>query len=146
VNLLTGEPKRAEALLLQAKPEERGSPALDGLLALARAEQGHPEIANEAIRKLSTAGRRRADLLVLLYASAGQKDLLVKEIARHPFIRNYRWIVNTSLLRPYRTDPPFQKLVREIFGEWQRNLRDYGPSLPVSPPGLPGVEAYLSQP
>jgi TolB-like protein len=142
--LLTGDPKRAESVLSETKPPLRND-SFEMLIALARAAQGGPEIARSAVKELATPERRRWEAFIQLCALAGEKDLLVKEIANHTYVRNYRWVVGEPLLRPYRNHPPFQKLVRDLYAEWQQNLGDFGPSLPVQPPELPSPKEYLSQ-
>ena len=145
--MMSGQPGRAEAILERAKEREPAklTTTYDTLIALARAEQGHPEIAKQMIGKLATDERTRRDSVVLLYALAGEKDLLISQISKHAYIRNYRWLVTQPLLRPYRDYPPFQKLVFELYAEWQRNLAEVGPSLPQKPPQLPSAVQYLSQ-
>jgi Flp pilus assembly protein TadD len=147
IYLLTGEPKRAEEVLTKTAPQEPANlvTAFKESMALAQAEQGRSEIAKQSVSKVSMTQLRRSEITVLLCAVAGEKDLLVDRIAIHPYIRNYRWLVSERRLRPYRSYPPFQKLVHEIAQEWERNLRDFGPSLPVNPPKLPAAEEYLNQ-
>ena len=115
------------------------------LIALAQSLQKRPEIARNAVRKLYTPELDRSDAFVLLCALAGENELLVNEIASHAYIRNYRWFVSERLLRPYRKHPPFQKLVREVYEQWQENLSAFGQRLPVAPPAQPTPEAYFGQ-
>lgn len=130
---------------MQTKPPELpGHDSLEVLLALAKAAQGDREIARRAVKRFATPGRLRSEFYVLLCALAGEKDLLVEQIQKHSYIRNYRWLVREPLLKPYRTDPSFQKLVHALYEEWQRNLSEFGPSLPVEPPKQPSAEHYLS--
>jgi hypothetical protein len=146
LHLLTGDPKRAEQVLLQTRPKEPPEQdSFDAMLALAKAEQGDREIAKRAVKKFATPERSRTEVFVLLCALAGEKKLLVNQIEKHSYIRNYRWLVSEPLVQPYRTDPAFQKLVHALYEEWLYNLREFGPTLPVQPPQLPSAEQYLSR-
>ena len=144
--MMSGQPGRAEAILQRAREREPAAltTTYDTLIALARAVQGHPEIARQMIGKLAIDEKTRRDSVVLLCALAGEKDLLISQISKHPYIRNYRWLVTQPLLRPYRDYPPFQKLVHELYAEWQRNLAEIGPTLPQKPAQLLSAAQYLS--
>ena len=146
-SLITGDPKTAEQTLLKARslgvlsdPDEFGM-----ALALAQAMQGRPEIAKEAVRRFASTERFRNEHFIQLCAVSDERDRMIDEISRHTYRREYRWVTREPLLRPYRNYPPFQKLVRNLYKEWQQNLADFGPSLPVPPPTLPDPEQYLYQ-
>jgi tetratricopeptide (TPR) repeat protein len=145
--LMTGDPKRAESVLLQTRPR-RPTPddSFELSIALAKAAQGGPEIAKRATKEFASTERRRWESFIELCALSGEKDLLVDQIENHTYVRNYRWVVSERLLRPYRNYPPYRNLVYALHDEWKRNLDLFGPSLPVQPQKLPGPDDYLSQP
>jgi hypothetical protein len=113
------------------------------LMALARAAQGDRKIARRAVKQFRSSERQRGIYFALLCALAGEKDLLVNEIANHTYYRNYRWLVSEPVLRTYRDYPPYRKLVRDLHEEWQRNLNQLSPALPLQPPKLPDPDQYL---
>jgi tetratricopeptide (TPR) repeat protein len=140
----TGDPKRAEAVLVQTGPSDQMRSYLDVLMLLAKAAQGSPEIAKRAVKELATPERHRSPNLILLVALAGDKNLLVDQIAKHAYVRNYRWLVSEPLIRPYRSDPAFQRLAHLLYDEWRQNLKEIGPLLPVQPPKLLETDVLLS--
>jgi serine/threonine protein kinase/Flp pilus assembly protein TadD len=146
IYLIAGKPNQAEAVLIKSNPRDSQDPFSFGmLLALSKAAQGHPDIARVAVKQFKSPERQRGVHYAVLCALAGEKELLVEEIKSHTYYRNYRWLVSEPVLRPYRNYPPYQKLVRDLHQEWQRNLTELGRYLPVQPIKLPHPDEYLSQ-
>jgi hypothetical protein len=67
------------------------------------------------------------------------------QLVNNAFVRNYRWLTAQGVLRPYRKYPEFQRLARELYLEWGRNLAELGSNLPEQPPKLPALEEYLRE-
>ena len=142
-----GKLDRARDVLSRAQEREPpgSTEVANALSALIKAAAGHSEEVSRALEEIPLEKRRRSDYVPLLCGVAGNKKLLLDQIEHWTNLSSYRWLIDQPLLRPYRSDPEFQELVRRLHRDWQQNLKEFATTVPVKPPTLPSPEQYFKQ-
>ena len=76
-----------------------------------------------------------------LDALVGERELAIELIRNRPLHRNYRWLVSNPHIASLRDEPCFREVLYEFYPNWQRDLADLGPSLPVALRSYPRLKS-----
>jgi len=112
--------------------------------ALARAATGEINVGKAVLNKYRS-GIRKSDDILLLAATVGDVETMVRLTRESTSYNSYGWLVrHPAFMKNIAGKQTFRELVFDLHQRWEADLAAEGPSLPAPPPALPGPEQFLT--
>jgi serine/threonine-protein kinase len=112
--------------------------------ALARAATGEINVGKAVLNKYRS-GIRKSDDILLLAATVGDVETMVRLTRESTSYNSYGWLVrHPAFMKNIAGKQTFRELVFDLHQRWEADLAAERPSLPAPPPALPGPEEFLT--